>query len=197
MYPSCPFALYGPRVKGMYMVLVWLSGGSNHPLSSPNDGIAGCKLRLVLPVGRCWTNLCSRVMIFWQVLMWGSLRSCWNHVFQGLRAPFSQDVVMFQGRRNVGEKKRWSSVRSYLCGDQFNSVLAVEDSGSIKDSVDALLTMSQQLISGSVSVKQHLENDEDSVSVKSSEVSVTQVTQPLQDKISKVVKEVLESKTVI
>ncbi|KAG2307211.1 hypothetical protein Bca52824_026959 [Brassica carinata] len=107
------------------------------------------------------------------------------------------DVVMFQGRRNVGEKKRWSSVRSYLCGDQFNSVLAVEDSGSIKDSVDALLTMSQQLISGSVSVKQHLENDEDSVSVKSSEVSVTQVTQPLQDKISKVVKEVLESKTVI
>lgn len=72
---------------------------------------------------------------------------------------------MFQGRRNVGEKKQWSSVRSYLCGDEFNSVLAVDDSGSIKDSVDALLTMSQQLISDSVSVKQHLEDDEEGLCI--------------------------------
>ncbi|XP_013600780.1 PREDICTED: protein IQ-DOMAIN 1 [Brassica oleracea var. oleracea] len=83
------------------------------------------------------------------------------------------------GRSNLGEKKRWSSVRSYLCGDEFNSVLAVDDSGSIKDSLDPLLTISQQLSSDSVlaiqdsaSVKLHQE--EDSVSGKNSEVSVTQ-----------------------
>ncbi|KAG2314897.1 hypothetical protein Bca4012_065707 [Brassica carinata] len=88
------------------------------------------------------------------------------------------------GRSNVGEKKRWSSVRSYLCGDEFNSVLAVDDSGSIKHSLDPLLTMSQQLssepsdsvlaIQDSASVKLHLEEEEDSVSGKNSEVSVTQ-----------------------
>lgn len=90
---------------------------------------------------------------------------------------------MFQGRSNLGEKKRWSSVRSYLCGDEFNSVLAVDDSGSIKDSLDPLLTMSKQLSSDSVlaiqdsaSVKLHQEQEEEegSVSGKNSEVSVTQ-----------------------
>ncbi|KAJ0235820.1 IQ-domain 33 [Hirschfeldia incana] len=90
------------------------------------------------------------------------------------------------GKSNLGEKKRWSSVRSYLCGDEFNSVLAVDDSGSLKDSLDPLLTIPQQLssepsdsvlaIQDSASVKlQHLgEEDEDSVSGKNSEVSVTQ-----------------------
>ncbi|KAG7548113.1 IQ motif EF-hand binding site [Arabidopsis suecica] len=97
------------------------------------------------------------------------------------------------GRSNLGEKKRWSSVRSYLCGDEFNSVLAVDDSGSVKDS-DALFTMSQHLsselgvpfgsviaIEDSASVKR-LEDD-DSVSVKSSEATVTQ---PLLEEKSKV-----------
>ncbi|CAH8320488.1 unnamed protein product [Eruca vesicaria subsp. sativa] len=89
------------------------------------------------------------------------------------------------GGSNLGEKKRWSSVRSYLCGDEFNSVLAVDDSGSIKDSLDPLLlTMSHQLssepcdsvlaIQDSASVKKHLDEEEDCVSGKSSEVSVTQ-----------------------
>lgn len=32
------------------------------------------------------------------------------------------------------EKKRWSSVRAYLCGDEFNSVVAEEDSASVKSS---------------------------------------------------------------
>ena len=90
---------------------------------------------------------------------------------------------MFLGGSNLGEKKRWSSVRSYLCGDEFNSVLAVDDSGSIKDSLDPLLTMSKQLSSDSVlaiqdsaSVKLHQEQEEEegSVSGKNSEVSVTQ-----------------------
>ncbi|ESQ33237.1 hypothetical protein EUTSA_v10004244mg [Eutrema salsugineum] len=108
------------------------------------------------------------------------------------------------GRSNLGEKKRWSSVRSYLCGDEFNSVLAVDDSGSIKDSVDALLTMSQHLtsdcvtpfdsviaIEDSASVKQHLE-EEDSVSVKSSEATVTQ---PLPDEKPKLSKEDVDNQS--
>ncbi|XWS36723.1 hypothetical protein CRYUN_Cryun20dG0110400 [Craigia yunnanensis] len=37
-------------------------------------------------------------------------------------------------RSNITDKKRWSSVRSYLCGDEFNSVLAEEDSTSVKSS---------------------------------------------------------------
>ncbi|MFQ6652988.1 hypothetical protein Gotur_024612 [Gossypium turneri] len=37
-------------------------------------------------------------------------------------------------RSNVTDKKRWSSVRSYLCGDEFNSVVAEEDSCSVKSS---------------------------------------------------------------
>lgn len=34
----------------------------------------------------------------------------------------------------MAEKRRWSSVRSYLCSDEFNSVLAEEDSASVKSS---------------------------------------------------------------
>ncbi|KAL5700129.1 hypothetical protein ACHQM5_025616 [Ranunculus cassubicifolius] len=40
--------------------------------------------------------------------------------------------------RNYGvDKRRWSSVRSYLCGDEFNSVLADADSASIRSSEPA------------------------------------------------------------
>ncbi|KAA8524777.1 hypothetical protein F0562_011200 [Nyssa sinensis] len=37
-------------------------------------------------------------------------------------------------RSNAMEKRKWSSVRSYLCGDEFNSVLAEEDSASVRSS---------------------------------------------------------------
>ncbi|XP_010270107.1 PREDICTED: protein IQ-DOMAIN 1-like [Nelumbo nucifera] len=37
-------------------------------------------------------------------------------------------------RSNGVDKRRWSSVRSYLCGDEFNSVQAEEDSASIRSS---------------------------------------------------------------
>ncbi|XP_065873425.1 protein IQ-DOMAIN 33 isoform X2 [Euphorbia lathyris] len=37
-------------------------------------------------------------------------------------------------RSSASEKKRWSAVRVYLCGDEFNSVLAEEDSASVKSS---------------------------------------------------------------
>ncbi|CAL1381953.1 unnamed protein product [Linum trigynum] len=52
------------------------------------------------------------------------------------------------GRRsNGGEKKRWSVVRSYLCGDEFNSVQGEEDSATVsqcpqvKGSVETQETM--------------------------------------------------------
>ncbi|KAL0679998.1 hypothetical protein Bca4012_007979 [Brassica carinata] len=68
--PSDPVALYGLWVKGMYTVSVRWVGGSNLQQTSPNEGIVGCGLLLVLPV------------------------SC---VFQGLRAPFSP-VCLWQLR---------------------------------------------------------------------------------------------------
>ncbi|KAI4305716.1 hypothetical protein L6164_029066 [Bauhinia variegata] len=37
-------------------------------------------------------------------------------------------------RSNTMEKKKWVPVRSYLCGDEFKSVLAEEDSASVKSS---------------------------------------------------------------
>ncbi|KAB1219572.1 hypothetical protein CJ030_MR3G011168 [Morella rubra] len=37
-------------------------------------------------------------------------------------------------RSNAVERKRWSFVRAYLCGDEFNSVLAKVDSASVKSS---------------------------------------------------------------
>ncbi|XP_022771721.1 protein IQ-DOMAIN 1-like [Durio zibethinus] len=42
-------------------------------------------------------------------------------------------------RSYVADKKRWSSVRSYLCGDEFNSVLAEEDSTSFNSSEAAVI----------------------------------------------------------
>ncbi|XP_043688502.1 protein IQ-DOMAIN 33 isoform X2 [Telopea speciosissima] len=43
--------------------------------------------------------------------------------------------AMCQKVRNYGvDKRRWSSVRSYLCGDEINSVLAEEDSASVRSS---------------------------------------------------------------
>lgn len=43
-------------------------------------------------------------------------------------------LLSVQVRNNMVDKRRWSSVRSYLCGDEFNSVLAEEDSASVKSS---------------------------------------------------------------
>ncbi|XVE72483.1 hypothetical protein DITRI_Ditri11bG0042600 [Diplodiscus trichospermus] len=53
-------------------------------------------------------------------------------VFSRNRSFGTQDSNL--ARSNVTEKKRWSSVRSYLCGDEFNSVIAEEDSTSLKSS---------------------------------------------------------------
>ncbi|WRX11229.1 hypothetical protein QQP08_003716 [Theobroma cacao] len=52
-------------------------------------------------------------------------------VFSRNRSFGTQDT---SAKSNVNDKKRWSSVRSYICGDEFNSVLAEEDSTSVKSS---------------------------------------------------------------
>ncbi|GMI66266.1 IQ-domain 33 [Hibiscus trionum] len=49
-------------------------------------------------------------------------------------------------RSNVTDKKRWGSVRSYLCGDEFDSVVAEEDSSSVKSSE---ATVTQPILEGS------------------------------------------------
>ncbi|KAJ4976827.1 hypothetical protein NE237_001933 [Protea cynaroides] len=52
-------------------------------------------------------------------------------VFSKSRSVGAQDSNV----RNYGvDRRRWSSVRSYLCGDEINSVLAEEDSASVKSS---------------------------------------------------------------
>ncbi|PPR82281.1 hypothetical protein GOBAR_AA38435 [Gossypium barbadense] len=58
-------------------------------------------------------------------------------------------------RSNVTDKKRWSSVRSYLCGDEFNSVVAEEDSCSVKSSE---ATVTQPIPQG---LRDHPENQSD------------------------------------
>ncbi|XP_031262108.1 protein IQ-DOMAIN 1 isoform X1 [Pistacia vera] len=55
-------------------------------------------------------------------------------VFSRNRSVGTQDSNNLQARNNMAEKRKWSSVRSYLCGDEFNSVLAEEDSASVKSS---------------------------------------------------------------
>ncbi|CAL2249255.1 unnamed protein product [Prunus armeniaca] len=65
-------------------------------------------------------------------------------------------------RSNMTERRRWSSVRSYLCGDEYNSVLAENDSSSVKSSVVTPTQLNSVLV------------EDDSSSVKSSETTVTQ-----------------------
>lgn len=66
-------------------------------------------------------------------------------------------------RRNSAENRRWVSVRSYLCGDELNSVLAEEDSASVKSSE---VTVTQPIIQedlltdkGDTNSEETVEND--------------------------------------
>ncbi|KVI10657.1 protein IQ-DOMAIN 1 isoform X1 [Cynara cardunculus var. scolymus] len=52
-------------------------------------------------------------------------------------------------RNNAVERKRWASVRSYLCGDEFNSVLAGEDAASRRSSKAAMNSVLMEDNSGS------------------------------------------------
>ncbi|KAE8668713.1 protein IQ-DOMAIN 1-like isoform X3 [Hibiscus syriacus] len=55
-------------------------------------------------------------------------------------------------RSNVTDKKRWGSVRSYLCGDEFSSVVAEEDSSSVKSSE---ATVTQPIPEGSMDLPEN------------------------------------------
>lgn len=72
------------------------------------------------------------------------------------------------------ERRRWSSVRSYLCGDEYNSVMAENDSASVKSSVATAAMQFNSVLAVA---------DEDSSSVRSSEATVTQpMPEDLKDK---------------
>nr|GEU41717.1 protein IQ-DOMAIN 1 [Tanacetum cinerariifolium] len=81
-------------------------------------------------------------------------------------------------RNNAVERKRWTSVRSYLCGDEFNSVLAEEDFASRRSDKTALSSVYIEDYSGSARTSKATifssRIDEDSSSIKGSEASVTQ-----------------------
>ncbi|XP_074365536.1 protein IQ-DOMAIN 33-like [Apium graveolens] len=86
-----------------------------------------------------------------------------------VRSVFSKSKSIRTHETNVRsnlERKRWkSSVRSYLCGDEFNSVLAEEDSASVRSSK---VTLSTEPEFSSTCV------DDPVSSVWSSEATVTQ-----------------------
>lgn len=55
------------------------------------------------------------------------------------------------------ERKRWSSVRAYLCGDEFNSVLADEDSVSVKSSE---ATVTRPILTDKVDIQSEETNED-------------------------------------
>lgn len=81
-------------------------------------------------------------------------------------------------RNNAVERKRWASVRSYLCGDEFNSVLAEDDFGSRRSSKATLSSVFLEDYSGSARTSKATifssRIDEDGTSIKGSEATVTQ-----------------------
>ncbi|KAF4396389.1 protein IQ-DOMAIN 33 [Cannabis sativa] len=121
----------------------------------------------------------------------GITRGLVRNVFTKNRASGTHDATGI--RNNMMEKRRWNSVRSYLCGDELlNSVIAEDDYGSFRSSGASTITFTQHnsviaekdsashnsseaIVSQLTSV---LEGDNDSCSVKSSEATVTQ---PLRD----------------
>ncbi|KAL8238108.1 hypothetical protein R6Q59_019189 [Mikania micrantha] len=81
-------------------------------------------------------------------------------------------------RNHAVERKRWASVRSYLCGDEFSSVLAEEDfesRRSSKASVNSVLIDQDYPNSATTSKATVFSSriDDDSTSVKGSEATVT------------------------
>lgn len=81
-------------------------------------------------------------------------------------------------RSNAVERKRWTSVRSYLCGDEFNSVLAEEDLASRRYSNGELSSVVLEDYSNTVRTSKATifssKIDEDLNSIKGSEATVTQ-----------------------
>ncbi|CAA2974848.1 Hypothetical predicted protein [Olea europaea subsp. europaea] len=57
-----------------------------------------------------------------------------------VRSAFSKSLSVrmrdSHARSYAVEKKRWSSVRSYLCGDEFSSIVADDDLSSFTPAID-------------------------------------------------------------
>ncbi|KAL4329566.1 hypothetical protein AHAS_Ahas13G0312900 [Arachis hypogaea] len=62
-----------------------------------------------------------------------------------------------KGRQNSTENRRWGSVRSYLCENEFNLVMAEEDSASLKSSE---VTVTQPIIEENLSDREDAKSEE-------------------------------------
>ncbi|KAG8371260.1 hypothetical protein BUALT_Bualt13G0069100 [Buddleja alternifolia] len=83
------------------------------------------------------------------------------------------------GKSNGVERKKWSnSVRSYLCGDEYNSVLAAEDSASVRSSTIDLAsvrsTRATNVSSNAEDFSSAYDQEVETASVRSSEATVNQ-----------------------
>ncbi|KAL0290904.1 UNVERIFIED_CONTAM: hypothetical protein Sangu_2554700 [Sesamum angustifolium] len=106
-----------------------------------------------------------------------------RNVFSKSRSVQRHDSQGHHGRSNAAERKKWSSsVRSYLCGDEHNSALAADDSGSVRSSTVAEVDLASfrsnratniSSISGGGDVTS-VYADEDTTSMRSSEATVNQ-----------------------
>ncbi|KAI7734810.1 hypothetical protein M8C21_017783 [Ambrosia artemisiifolia] len=89
-------------------------------------------------------------------------------------------------RNHSVEKKRWASVRSYLCGDELSSILAEEDLGSRRSSKAAVNSVVVEDYSNSARTSKATvfssRIDDDSTSVKGG--SETTVIQPISNQNS-------------
>ncbi|KAL0366629.1 UNVERIFIED_CONTAM: hypothetical protein Sradi_3553000 [Sesamum radiatum] len=104
-------------------------------------------------------------------------------VFSKSRSVQRIDSQAHHGRSNAAEKKKWSSsVRSYLCGDEHNSALAADDSGSVRSSTVAEVDLASFRSNRATNISStggegdvtSVYADEDTASVRSSEATVNQ-----------------------
>ncbi|KAL2242407.1 protein IQ-DOMAIN 1 isoform X2 [Sesamum indicum] len=104
-------------------------------------------------------------------------------VFSKSRSVQRHDSQGHHGRSNAAEKKKWSSsVRSYLCGDEHNSALAADDSGSVRSSTVAEVDLASFRSNRATNISStggggdvtSVYADEDTASLRSSEATVNQ-----------------------
>ncbi|XP_059662924.1 protein IQ-DOMAIN 33 [Cornus florida] len=101
-----------------------------------------------------------------------------RNVFSKSRSIGTHESIV---RSSSVEKRRWSSVRLYLCGDEFNSVLAEEDSASVRSSEPTITQPTPE--SSETSIRQSMTTVQEPTTLESSESSVTQpVLEDLTDK---------------
>lgn len=92
-----------------------------------------------------------------------------------------------RGRSNAVEKKGWSSVKSYLCGDESNSVLGENDSASFRQhEISSIVTEENSAQTTRLRQIQPDFAEEDTASIRSSEATVTQpIIQEIADERNK------------